>query len=476
MQIMSSLEPIDSSATVADDAGSIGAGRILPAVFETLDGAGIPYCVLHGYEDYPQRITSDVDCVVDPGTAPGRLVALLHRHRDRIGAEVVRCSGSHIVLAGKAPDGSTCFLTLDVSVDCELDGLPFYSGAEVLASRRRYRQFWIPAADVAFGGYLARTIAKGRVDDERGRRLGRLYREDPAGCERQVSRFWGAPGAELILSAARTGNWEPVRRHLDGLRAELRRRAMLRRPGRFLRNRLHGQVDRLRRVWRPDGLNLVLLGPDGAGKSSVTDALGPRLAGVFARSACWGFAPAAVQRLLHGRNRSTDTPHALPPRSVAMSVARAVLYWFVYYQFGYVIRRLAMARSTLVLNDRHFVDVLVDPKRYRYGGPGWLVRLIWRVIPKPDLIVVLDAPPEVLQARKQEVSFAETARQRGAYRALAQSLRNGHVVDATRPLERVAGDVTDIVLRHLSMRVARRFGLGPDAARAGSRTTALPGV
>ncbi len=216
-------------------------------------------------------------------------------------------------------------------------------------------------------------------------------------------------------------------------------------------------MDRVKRVWRPDGLNVVLLGPDGAGKSSVIDALGPRLLGVFARTTCSGFAP-PLRRLLRRGNRPTNQPHALPSRSFLTSVVRAA-YWFVYYTFGYVKLRLALARSTLVLNDRHFVDILVDRKRYRYGGPSWLMRLIWRLIPKPDLIILLDAPPEVLQARKQEVSFEETARQRNAYLSLARTLENGHVVDASRALERVAGDVSDIILRHLTVRVARRFGL-----------------
>ncbi len=59
-----------------------------------------------------------------------------------------------------------------------------------------------------------------------------------------------------------------------------------------------------------------------------------------------------------------------------------------------------------MLNDRHFLDILVDQRRYRYGGPLWLLRLIRRLIPKPDLVNLLDAPPKVLQARKQELSFA----------------------------------------------------------------------
>ena len=55
------------------------------------------------------------------------------------------------------------------------------------------------------------------------------------------------------------------------------------------------------------------------------------------------------------------------------------------------------------------LDAIVDPKRYRYGGPIWLLNLIWKITPKPDLIVLLDAPAEVIQQRKKEVPFEETA-------------------------------------------------------------------
>jgi hypothetical protein len=159
-------------------------------------------------------------------------------------------------------------------------------------------------------------------------------------------------------------------------------------------------------------------------------------------------------------------------------VVRAA-YWFSYYTIGYIALRLTLSRSTLVMNDRHFVDILVDRTRYRYGGPLWLIRLIWRLIPKPNLIILLDAPAEVLQARKQEVSFEETARQRSAYLSLVRSLPMGHVVDSAQPLEAVTRQVSDIILRQLTRRVANRFGL--DIAQTAdppllTSSTARPGT
>ena len=74
------------------------------------------------------------------------------------------------------------------------------------------------------------------------------------------------------------------------------------------------------------------------------------------------------------------------------------MYWLLYYGLGYYwITYRPLVDDFLMLGHRHLVDSLVDRKRYRYAGPAWLLRLVWRAIPKPDLIVVLDAPAEVVR-------------------------------------------------------------------------------
>ena len=442
-------------------------GVVLLNVFGMLEGAGVEYCVLHGYENYPDQVGSDVDCLISRNVSRRELLALLHENKARIGAEVVRCNGFYIVLAATGQSGSPCFLTLDFSHDCELEDLPFYDGAEVLRSRRRHGEFWIPAAELEFGSYLARSVAKGSLDEGRALRLSRLFGQNPAGCQLQIARFWAGGSAELIASAAGSGEWDGVRAGLSRLRDELRSWAVLRSPGRFAAKRARSWLRRAGRLLRPDGVNVVLLGPDGAGKSSLVEALGPKLAGVFPRWTCGSFAPPLFRRFRQPVRR-TDQPHGLPPRSLPTSILRAG-YWFAFHTLGYPKLRLALARSTLVIHDRHFVDILVDAKRYRYGGPTWLLRLIWRLIPKPDLIVLLDAPPEVLQARKQEVPFEVTARQREAYLSLVRTLPNGHIVDAAQSREDVADDVSAIVLQRLALRTARRNGLETDGTSKGRK-------
>ena len=435
-----------------------GAEGILFEVFDVLNRAGIVYCVSHGYEDFQTGITSDVDCIIEAGVTSNRLLALFDRETARIDAEVVRCSEFLIVLSGKDGSGAQCFLTLDLSTDYKLDEITFYTGPQVLGTRRRYRNFWVPAVNIEFGCYLIRTITKGRWDEKRLRRLHELFQQDPAACTREIEQHWEGQNVALLIAASGSGVWGPVRLRLSDLQTELFRIARARNPRGFLYNKCRSQIMRLRRAWCPSGLQVVLLGPDGAGKSSTIVALESMLSGVFEHVECRGFAPPVLRILGADKHiRRTDQPHSLPPRSLLISVVRAG-YWFLYQTVGHASLQVAVARSTLVLNDRHFVDIFVDARRYRYGGPVWLLRLIWWLIPKPNLVILLDAPAEILHRRKQEVSFEESTRQREAYLSLVQGLPNGHVVDAARPLQQVSKVVSEIIVRHLAIRTARRHG------------------
>jgi len=421
--------------------------RTLLRIFETLERAGIAYCVLHGYERISRDINSDVDCILARSntTTPRNLLALFRANRDRIGADVVRQSDYYFVFAGRKAEGAHFFLALDFAFDCDVDHLPLYGGSEILAARRRYASFHVPAPHIEFGCLLARAIAKEALPDERTVRLSELFKEDPARCAAEVARYWSGVSVDFILSAARCGDWTHVRRRLPMLRSGLRLRAIHQHWLRFAANIMRGLAGRISRLLRPQGISVAFLGPDGAGKSSAIDTLGPKLSMVFPRRACRALAPDLLS-ILRPAKRSTSQPHGLPPRSLAVSLLKLV-FWFAYHTSSRVTLRIALARCTLVLYDRHFVDILVDQKRYRYGGPVWMLRVLWQLMPKPDLIVLLDAPAEVLQTRKQEVPFEVTERQREAYLALVLALPNGRVVDATASAESVANTVIEIILK-----------------------------
>jgi len=90
--------------------------------------------------------------------------------------------------------------------------------------------------------------------------------------------------------------------------------------------------------------------------------------------------------------------------------------------------------------------------------PPSLIELGYKFLPKPDLVFLLDAPPEVLQKRKQEVPAEETARQRSVFVELMKRVRNSAVLDAIQSPEILAAEVRTRVLDFLAQRAAKRNG------------------
>jgi thymidylate kinase len=208
----------------------------------------------------------------------------------------------------------------------------------------------------------------------------------------------------------------------------------------------------------PTGLWVAFLGPDGSGKSSVIDAVSVQMAPAFRRVSRFHFRPRLIAGN-RGQSSAVTDPHGQAPRSGIVSIIKMKMLW-ADYVLGYLLRvRPALVRSTFVIFDRYFSDVLVDPKRVRYGGPGWLPGLVNAIIPQPDLLIILDAPVDVLYARKQEVALDQLEHLREGYLRIAASSPNAAIIDASQPLSKVIADTEARILLELERRTRLRLGL-----------------
>lgn len=191
-------------------------------------------------------------------------------------------------------------------------------------------------------------------------------------------------------------------------------------------------------------LKVVILGPDGAGKSSVIQGL----FGILSNRGCAVKVRHLKPCLVMSRRGEAVTivtdPHGKPPRSALTSMAK-ILIWLAEEWYAH----LFQDGKEILLCDRYYHDIQIDSKRYRYGGPAWAARSVGKLMPQPDLWVLLDAPADVLQARKQEVPPEETSRQRGAYNVFVRNQANYVVVNAAQPVEKVIRDVEESIAQLL---------------------------
>ena len=218
-------------------------------------------------------------------------------------------------------------------------------------------------------------------------------------------------------------------------------------------------INRLRRL---GGITVVVLGADGSGKSTVAQKVIENLRNTFSPDMGLQVHWKPVVFFRGRRQLSgipTVNPHNNPPRNRLTSLLYLAGHWLEFFLGSNILFRRVLFKNGLVFIDRYYYDFWVDQRRYRLQTPLWLIQTAFWFIKAPDLAFLLDAPAEVLQARKQEVPHAETARQVEAYRRLVEGLPQGHILDASQPADQVAIDMTASILGFLRERMVRQIAL-----------------
>lgn len=194
---------------------------------------------------------------------------------------------------------------------------------------------------------------------------------------------------------------------------------------------------------RRQGLFIVVLGVDGAGKTTVINALVPNLQTVGftveQRHLRPGWLP-PLGRLFRRQGRTDNevvtNPHASQPSGAIGSMIR-LLYLMLDYSLGYwrLVRPHLYKQPICYLFDRYFFDLAMDPLRFRIKLPKSILRIAIRCLPQPDLIMCLYAKPDVIAARKPELSVDEIARQYQCLREIAKFRENAIWIETEEDLE-----------------------------------------
>lgn len=190
--------------------------------------------------------------------------------------------------------------------------------------------------------------------------------------------------------------------------------------GKYLWGRIAYEGSKLKRYLKPSGKVIAILGTDGAGKSTIINAIKPVLddathnATIIKHLRPNLLPPLArLKGITKQENiERVDDPHGSSPSGLLVSLFR-LSYLTLDYIFGYWLKtRPAIAKQpTVIIFDRYAYDMELDPRRFRIKLPPKLIRIFNLLVPKPDLIICLYGEPEKIALRKQELPLEEVTRQ-----------------------------------------------------------------
>jgi hypothetical protein len=203
------------------------------------------------------------------------------------------------------------------------------------------------------------------------------------------------------------------------------------------RERDAGAADAGRRHRR--GRIVAVVGPDGAGKSTLTSQLRDAVAarpGADATTVNFRsrYLDALLGRMKGSQRHNSAEPQSTPPRNAAMATLKAIAIWSDLVVSALVWRR---SRRTVTFVERYAYDLLVDPARLGIvRAPRRLREGAVRLTPAPDAIVMCTAPAAVLHSRKPELPESEVARQYSSWARIRSRLDVPYFdIDTTRPVD-----------------------------------------
>ena len=424
----------------------------LAALFDAWDRAGIRHAALRNYASWPHELGKDVDLLVhaDDLERAGAEIRRLAR-RDGLLCVSRPKRNAHVLYDVVGTDGDGEHLLIDLVTDCAQRGLVYLPGAVILASRRRHPHggFHVAAPGVERLALLFHCILDCRaIRASYAERLAALPVDDDF---RRAAT--AAVGARLAARLAATPPAEALALRGAVLRAVVRRQPAS--AARWLRGRVAAVRDRVRAWVRPPGALVVVVGPDGAGKSTLSELLCDRLtrAGLRASAVYLGAQkPLLPTRRLSQqlRRRARD---ARPIHEGRQRRFRGFVHILADKWLRYLVHvRPRLVRGETVVVDRYFYDLRTFPNPLVHRP--WIEAFVTRLVPQPTVAFSLYGAPDVIAARKRELTVGETARQLACFREVGRWVEHFHELPAD-------GDVATLV-RAMRTAVVRQWAGAPD--------------
>lgn len=287
---------------------------------------------------------------------------------------------------------------------------------ELLDGKRMYKNFYIPKPQTEFTYVLVKKILKKVFSDGSKQRLTALWKamneKERQETKAGLKRFIAEDQINEILEC------------VDSLQYDLidleRAHQLLKKKTSNVADNLHYKVfdlkRRFERIVHPTGLFIVLLGVDGAGKTTIAENLKARYVTAFRKIDHYHSRVRVLKDISQLKKDATpidaSNPHGKKQKAGKFTSVAKFGYYFLDFLIGNVKIAIAKIKSTLVLVERYYYDYSIDKVRYNLNLSDKFLLFFEHFVLKPDVIFILTGDSKKLLDRKHEITIDEIDEQK----------------------------------------------------------------
>ena len=410
--------------------------KISKYFIDYLKKKNIDYCYLGDHTNFPEKIHSDVDIFIDFKVSK-ELKKILYDFLKNKNLNIVNFIqhefNSFTVVLSQRVNDSFEFIAFDICNEYVINSrkiLSFQKIKKNILIKKKF-SFKILPNEYEFLYYLIKKIYKNDVNKKTFLYLSKVFKSLKNANELHLI----SKKHYIILKKIFTSN----KMHLFNKHRNYFKKKLVDSKKFLLIEELKRYCLRL---GNKTGFHVVLLGVDGTGKTSQIDFL-------MNSSVMNAFKGCKVYHLFSkpsNNNKTTLLPYQHSNYNSLISLIK-ISYLFIRYFYNYFFNLFPkLVSSQLIINDRYYHDVIIDPSRYRIGYFKKFLNFIFQLLPEPDLIIILNVKYSSLIKRKNELSLKQIKVSTLRYKNYKKKYKNCYIINTNKTIEKTNKKIIELIV------------------------------
>lgn len=432
--------------------------NLLYDILGSLKNAPCRYAIIHNSEALEDAISGDIDLAFDKN--PIEIIyPILQNLQEKYGYKLIQCLHYDI------PHGYYFIIELNkeyLHLDCLYDpsGISRYhlSTDFLLSDIKSDDDINSVNVKNEYVYNLIKRALKGNLTDSHINKICQNIPND-TNTLRAIEQWIGTDNFNQ-LKELKTDNPDKVRSTFKSYKHYIQNAYKTNNRLQYVYGKLLSSIRKIKRLIQPSGIFVVIVGPDGCGKSTINTQSTHTLERAFRKTWSFHWRPNLLPKLgasSGSSNFSDNTPSQRSKYKGLTSYIRFFYYWLDFVLGYWLVVYPKKAQTTFIIGERYYLDILVHPERYGFSCPIWFIKLFGLLVPKPDITILLSADPQQIHDRKPELPVNVIGEQISKYAKAIKGWGDSSIIDTSQSIEISSSELVDKVLNKCAEKLKKKL-------------------